>query len=136
METKLTVFFDGRFWTGVFERNSPDWYCAARTVFGNEPSDAEIFQFIRHEFSSLSFSAPSPDETTDVKRINPKRLQRLIRAELSQTGTKTKAQEAIRQQIETRKTERKKDSKASTDEKRDRNFRIKQEKKKEKHKGH
>ena len=136
METKLTVYFDGQFWIGVFERNSSDGYSAAKTIFGNEPSDAEVVQFIRNRFSTLSFSAPSVEQTNEVKRINPKRLQRLIRAELSHTGTSTKAQEAIRLQIEAKKTERKEKSKARREEKLERNFQLKQEKKKEKHRGH
>jgi hypothetical protein len=136
MQTKLTVYFDGQFWVGVVEKYLSDGYTAAKTIFGNEPSDAEIFQFVRRDFSALTFSDPSPEKMTDVKKINPKRLQRLIRLELAQTGTSTKAQDAIRSQIEMRKTDRKEESKARKDEKRERNFQLKQDKKKKKHRGH
>jgi hypothetical protein len=136
MHTKLTVYFDGQFWVGVVERYMDDGYSAAKTIFGNEPSDTEIFQFIRHGYSALSYSVPSQEAPAEIKHINPKRLQRLISKELSQTGAPTKAHDAIRSQIEMRKTERKEESKTRKEEKRERNFQLKQEKKKKKHRGH
>lgn len=136
MQTKLTVYFDGQFWVGVVEKYLSDGFTAAKTIFGTEPSDAELFQFIKRDFSNLQFFPPSPGKITEVKKINPKRLQRLISAELGQSGTSTKAQDAIRIQTEMKKTERKEESKKRRDEKRERNYELKQEKKKKKHRGH
>jgi hypothetical protein len=138
METKLTVYFDGRFWIGVFERNSPaDGYSAARTVFGAEPSDAELLQFIRFRMHTLSFSEPScEDDQAETRRINPKRIQKLIRKELESQGTSTKSQEAIRLRTEARKVERAHNAKTRKEEDAERKFILKQEKRKEKHRGH
>jgi hypothetical protein len=137
MKTTLTVFHDGQFFTGVFERESEDGYSAARVVFGQEPSDSEIFEFIRKRFCSLQFSFPSDDSaTTQERRINPKRLQKMIRKDLSQQGTSTKAQNAIRTRLEMKKLERKEKSKEERDAEKEKQFLLKQDKKKKKHKGH
>lgn len=137
MTTKLTVYFDGRFWRGVFERNSHDGYSVAKVVFGAEPSDAELILFIRFRMHSLTFSDPSSDESQqEEKKINPKRMQKLIRRGIETKGTSTKSQEAMRLQTEARKAERKQHAKERSMEKNELKFRIKQERKKEKHKGH
>lgn len=138
METKLTVYFDGRFWIGVFERNSPlEGFSAARTVFGAEPSDAELLLFIRFRMSSLTFSEPSHIEAqTEDKKINPKRVQKLIRKELESHGASTKSQEAIRLQTEARKAERAHNAKTRKEKDAEHKFILKQKKRKEKHRGH
>jgi hypothetical protein len=137
MKTTLTVYYDGQFFAGVFEREAEDGYSAARVVFGHEPSDSEIYEFIRRRFSSLQFSHPSENSAVqDEVRINPKRLQRMIQKELSHQGTSTKAQDAIRLLLETKKLERKEKSKAAREAEKENKFLLKQEKKKKKHKGH
>lgn len=137
MITKLTVYFDGRFWTGVFERDSRDGYSVAKVVFGAEPSDAELILFIRFRMHSLVFSDPSSDESQqEEKKISPKRMQKLIRKELESKGTSTKSQEAMRLQTESRKNERKAEAKVRREERSEQQFRLKQEKRKEKHRGH
>ena len=42
----LTVFFEGPFWVGVFERVEDGKLSVCRVVFGSEPRDYEVWEFI------------------------------------------------------------------------------------------
>ena len=50
---KLTVLFESPFWIGIFEKEQDGQYFVARTVFGAEPRDFEIFEFIINKISSI-----------------------------------------------------------------------------------
>ena len=50
VESKLTIYFDEPFWVGVFEELDGDKLSVCRTVFGAEPTDAEIYAFILKYF--------------------------------------------------------------------------------------
>jgi hypothetical protein len=95
MGMKLTVFFEDPFWVGVFERSDADKLETARVVFGAEPKDYEVCEYIRLHFNKLLFSPSLETEVTENRRINPKRLQRKIRQEVSTVGIGTKAQQAL-----------------------------------------
>lgn len=43
---QLTVYRDGAFWVGVAEEVTDGRYKACRHVFGTEPHDAEVLEFI------------------------------------------------------------------------------------------
>ena len=43
---RLTVFFEGPFWVGVFERISDGKLSACKVIFGAEPRDCEVWDFI------------------------------------------------------------------------------------------
>jgi uncharacterized protein YdaU (DUF1376 family) len=136
---KLTVFFEGAFWVGVFERIHEEEYEISKVVFGSEPKDYEVYEFVLKSFYNLSFSHPmSMDEGDELKekKINPKRLQREIKKETESKGVGTKAQLAMKFQYETSKTERKKVSKEQKEEDKKRQFELRQQKKLMKHKGH
>lgn len=136
MSLKLTVFFDDPFWVGVFERADDGLLETSRVVFGAEPKDYEIYGFILENYNRLSYSRAIKAETEAEKRINPKRLQRRIRKEVCDSGIGTKAQQAIKLDLETRKKEHNKDSKEKLEELKQFRFQKKQERKKEKKKGH
>jgi hypothetical protein len=51
--------------------------------------------FSRLHFNKLLFSPSLETEVTENRRINPKRLQRKIRQEVSTVGIGTKAQQAL-----------------------------------------
>jgi hypothetical protein len=72
---KLNVFFEGVFWVGVFEKTYEEKYEVSRVVFGAEPKDFEVYDFILREFYNLRFSDPISLESaeTNKKKINPKR---------------------------------------------------------------
>ena len=137
MQVKLTVFFAAPFWVGVFERSDQGEYEAARVVFGAEPKDYEIYAYINERYFELQFS-PVLSEVADkaISRINPKRLKRKIASELQSKGIGTKAQQALRLQYETAKAAQQQQKKLKHEAEAAEKFRLKQQKKKEKHKGH
>ena len=66
---------------------------------------------------------------------NPKKRQRDIEKSLGKTGIGTKSQQALKLQQEQRKLERKVKSREEKQAEADRQFELKQQKKKEKHRG-
>ena len=103
---QLTVFFDDPFWVGVFERIEENKLSVCRVVFGAEPKDYEVYDFILKNYSNLKFSS---NIEVEVKKgnANPKRLQREARKQSKQVGIGTKSQLALQQQREEMKLERK-----------------------------
>jgi len=73
---KLTVFFEGMFWVGVFERISEKKYEVSKVVFGSEPKDYELYDFVLKEFCNLRFSNSLSINEFKDKKINPKKLQK------------------------------------------------------------
>ena len=136
MNIKLTVFYEDPFWVGVFEKTCDGMYEASRVVFGSEPKDYEVYDFILQNFYKIRFSTPIPGEQAPEVRINPKRLQRQIKREVVDKGAGTKAQMAIKLQIEAGKQQRQKLSKAHKEAIEEEKFEMRQLKKKEKKKGH
>ena len=43
---KLTVLFEDPFWIGILERTDKQGYAVAKTIFGSEPTEVEVYQFI------------------------------------------------------------------------------------------
>lgn len=132
--SKLTVFFEEPFWVGVFERIENGKLSVCKVTFGAEPKDNELLLFIIKNYSSLKFSLEIDavvKETTD----NPKRIQRDARKQTLQTGIGTKAQQALSLQREQMKTKRKHISREQKIAEKQRQFELKQQKRKEKHKG-
>ena len=70
----------------------------------------------------------------EVKK-NPKKRQRDIEKSLGKTGIGTKSQQALKLQQEQRKLERKVKSREEKQAEADRQFELKQEKRKQKHRG-
>lgn len=136
MNTKLTVFFDGQFWLGIFERIDEEMLETSKVVFGAEPKDYEIFSFILNNYYKLKFSSPITVLAMDFKKINPKRQHRLINKEINDKGIGTKAQQAIKLEQEARKTEKEKLSKEKREEQEKIKFQKHKDKRKEKKKGH
>ncbi|GAB6180402.1 YjdF family protein [Desulfotomaculum defluvii] len=133
---KLTVFFEEPFWVGVFERTYEEFLETSRVVFGSEPKDYEVFQFVNHNFKKLKFSRPLATYDVTRKKLNPKRLQREIHKEVKNAGYSTKAQLAMKLEHEANKKEKELFSKARKEELLELKFRLQQEKKKKKRKGH
>lgn len=133
---QVTVYFENPFWVGVFERREGSHLSVCRVVFGPEPKDYEVYAFIEANYYKLDFSSPIKIDKTVNKRINPKRLQRQIKKAVTEKGIETKAQEAIRLERESRKLERKQKSKDYREAQKKELFQKKQEKKKQKRKGH
>lgn len=133
--SKLTVFFDDPFWVGVYERHDNGKLEVSRIVFGAEPKDYEVYDFILKNWGRLIFSKAIDDTKTAEKKTNPKRTQRDIHKQLTSSGIGTKAQEAIKLQYSENKQERCKLTKLQEQKNKERLFILKQQKKKQKHKG-
>lgn len=131
---KLTVFFEEPFWIGVFERLSEGKLSVCKVIFGAEPKDYEIYDFVLKNYGRLRFSPAVAADVREAAR-NPKRVQREVRRQVQNTGIGTKAQQALKLQQEQWKTERKTVSREQREAEKQRQFELKQQKKKEKHRG-
>lgn len=132
----FTVLFENPFWIGIFESENGKKYEAARIVFGPEPTDVQLYQFIQENFFSITFGELTLEKPSKEKDISYKRMIKKIKKEQSNKTIGTKAQNAIKLQHESNKVEKKihsKEKKLQQDEKK---FELRQQKKKEKHKGH
>ena len=132
---KLTVFFEDPFWVGVFERIENGRLSVAKVTFGAEPKDYEVQEYIQKYYSGLKFSPAVDTVVKDVKR-SPKRLQREAKKQMLEIGIGTKSQQALKLQQEQNKQERKVRSREKREADELRMFELKQQKKREKHKGH
>ena len=106
ISAQLTVFFDGRFWVGVLEhhelRHGGDANSraitvrAARHVFGAEPSDVELYDFllthggalIDRAVASPPVPAPRSVDSSSTPRPNPKRAARQAAKEAARAAAR------------------------------------------------
>ena len=132
---KLTVFFEEPFWVGVFERIEDGRLSVAKVTFGAEPKEYEVNAFIMKNYDRLQFSPAVKTVVKEGKR-NPKRLQRDVKKQMQNTGIGTKSQQALKLQQEQNKQKRKVQSRIQKEARQQRMFEQKQQKKREKHRGH
>ncbi len=86
-------------------------------------------------YAGLRFGAAVKTEQKE-RRANPKKLQRDIKKQLQNQGVGTRAQQALKLQHEQNKLEKRVKRKEQRAEQAERLFALKQQKKKEKRKGH
>lgn len=136
---KVTVLLENSLWVGLFERNDNESYAVARKVFGDEPTNAELYDFVLTHFDELKFTEPRDFKLT-IKRKNPKRMQREVRYEMKKIEkglpNTTYAQEILRLDLEKNKKIKKTVSTAEKIADQEKKFQQKQEKRKKKHRGH
>ena len=106
-----------------------------KVTFGAEPKDSDLWDFILKHYNGLKFS-PAMDTVGRQTADNPKRRQRNARKQLQASGIGTKSQQALQMQREERKTQRKQISKEQQLAEKQRQFDLKQQKRKAKHRGH
>lgn len=131
---KLTVYFANPFWVGVVERIAGGHLSAAKITFGAEPKDYEIAGFVQRHFYELRFSQSVPTERREAKK-NPKTAQRDAKRQMQQVGIGTKSQQALKLQHEAKRLEGRKKNREEKQAKAERLFLLKQQKRKEKHRG-
>ena len=104
-------------------------------TFGTEPKDYEVKEYILRNYFRLKFS---PAVEIELKQIadNPKRRQRNAGRQVQNTSIGTKSQQALQLQREEKKTEQKLESKEQREAEKQHQFELKQQKRKEKHRGH
>ena len=135
VSVKLTVFFDEPFWVGVFEHINEGKLSVAKVTFGAEPKDYEVQEYLQKDYYSLQFSPAVATVVKETKR-NPKRMQRDAKKHMQENGIGTKSQQALKMQQEQNKQERKLRSRERKEADEQLMFELKQQKKREKHKGH
>ena len=132
---KLTVFFEEPFWVGVFEKYEDGKLSVAKVTFGSEPKDYDVYYYILVHYYSLQFS-PAVATVVKEKKKNPKRMQRDVKKQMQEKGIGTKSQQALKMQQEQNKQQRKEKRREQSLAEAKRMFALKQQKKKEKHRGH
>lgn len=135
---QLTILFVEPYWVGVCERRDEQGYAVARFIFGSEPTPPEVLLFVLREYQNLSFSQPIAEEKSTEKPAQKsfKRLLRESRAFSEEAGITSKAQEAMRLELEKRKQSRKEISREERDAEAARKYALRQERLKEKKRGH
>jgi hypothetical protein len=136
---KATVMFELKYWSVVFERIDGKKFSVAKAIFGKEPTNPEIYEYVIDNFCNLNFSQPVEFNVV-ITRKNPKRLQREIKKEMEKikdvTKKETYAQEVLRVEMEKNKIVKKKNDKAIQEQIKEQKYIQKLQKKKEKLKGH
>jgi len=135
VSSTLTVYHDGQFWVGVFERVESDRYSACRVVFGAEPSNEEVLDLVCSRDNELRFTKPTDHEEMPKRAANPKRRQREASREMRQRGPSTKAQQALQEEREASAQQRKADARDRREDEKRQRFEQRQEKRKAKHRG-
>ena len=135
MKASLKVFFEDPFWVGLFERIEDGKLSVCKVTFGAEPKSYEILEYALQHYYELAFS---PAIETEIRQAadNPKRRSRNARKQLKNIGIGTKSQQALQRQREEMKKERRQISREEREAEAQRRFELKQEKKKEKKRGH
>lgn len=135
VSSTLTVYHDGQFWVGLAERVEDGTYGVARIVFGAEPSNEEILQFITSKWAKLTFSGDEPAEASRPAK-NPKRRAREASRALKQPAMGTKAQQALASRREAMKRESVRARSQRRADEAEARFEQRKLKRKQKHRGH
>ncbi len=135
MKACLTVYFEAPFWVGVFERIDERKLSACKVIFGAEPKDHDVLEFVLRHYDELVFS-PAVEAETRQMADNAKRRLRNARKQTERNGIGTKSQQALQLQREEMKTERRQISREQKDAEAQRRFEIRRMKKKVKRRGH
>jgi len=135
-DARLTIRFEVPFWVCLYERSGGGNYEACRIVFGAEPKDQEVYAFLLENWRSLQFSPPIAAEAAPKRTVNPKRARREARRQTRPSAIGTKAQQALSLQREQGREARARRSREERVAEEARKFALRQEKRKEKHKGH
>lgn len=107
-----------------------------KVTFGGEPKDYEVWEFLLQHYYELKFSPEVDARPRPSAADNPKRRQRSIKKQLQSTGVGTKAQQALAAQREEMGAMRKTVSREQREAEKQRQFALRAQKRKEKHKGH
>lgn len=133
-KASLTVYFEPPFWVGLYRREDGDGCRVCKTIFGREPRDQEVWEWLLASHRKLRFSPPVSADGRP-RPSNPKRLSREARKVVQAAPTGTKAQQALQLQREQGREARRVLSREARDAERDRRFQLHREKQKRKHRG-
>ena len=132
----MTVVFDKPFYKGVFERFVDDRYAVAEINLGTSlPKIRDIYRLVLKRWNTIHFSKETLDSTR-VKQVNPKRMQREAQKQIHAQFYGSKAQQALKADFEMRKQQSHREQRIAKEDYKKRKFEIRQLKKKQKHRGH
>lgn len=125
-QVTTTIFFDGQFWIALIEKTADDGTLAVgKHTFGAEPTNTDLLHFTLYEYSSVRLI-----ESGASVRI---KIRKSIRESDRQTGKAKRLYAALQKEyLQGKKRERSRMSEVELQEK----YRMKQQKKKEKKRGH
>ena len=135
-KASLSVYFEPPFWVGLYQREDEDGCLVCKITFGREPRDQEVLAWLLRNHRRLQFSPPLTTAQKAGPSPNPKRLLREARKAVQPANTGTKAQVALQLQREQNKMQRKADSKERRKVEQERMLALRQEKRRQKHRGH
>ena len=78
IKSRLTVFFEEPFWVGVFEQETDGVICAARVVFGAQPTDAKVFEFVLRHADRLRYGPPVEGRLSRENRVKRHRYPEMF----------------------------------------------------------
>ena len=138
MHSVFTVYYQGPYWVGVLERYDTEGYWVGRHVFGGEPSNAELEQFLANEFDRIRLALsplPLPENALPAPVPNAKRALRIAKKEQGK-GLDSYTHIALQSQLKNSKLVRKEASKADREAAAILKFQLRADKRREKKKGH
>lgn len=137
MIASITICFEAPFWVGIYERQIQNQYCVCKIVFGAEPKDYTVYEYLQNHWQQLRFSPSITVGKLQKTYANPKRMQRAIQKQ-TQTNPHigTKAQQAYQLLYQQQKQLKNRTKKLHRQQQKQRQFILRQQKQKEKHKGH
>lgn len=135
-ESLFTVFFEDPYWVGIIELTVDGSYSVARIVFGSEPTDAQILEYLFKNYpNNVRFTEGLEINNQQPSHTNPKRRQREAASLLSKKGPTTKSQEAVQRSYEDYKQTKQHENRQLKDELAELNYLQKIAKKKQKKRG-
>lgn len=139
----VSIIYDDSFWIALFEMNDENGYSVAREVIGtSEPTGSDIYLFFSQlNYNRLRYTLPSLTDVTTLKQhnISYKKMQKKIKREEQTCNFKyafTKAQSKLKKQFIENKIQRKKKRRDLEKIAEEQKHKMKELKRKEKHKGH
>jgi hypothetical protein len=134
MVAVFTVYFEDPFWVGVLESEDERAFVVARHVFGAEPSNAELRDFLLYGFAGMRRTTGRASESGPPGPRNPKRGRRDAMRDIVRPPS-TKAQAALKAARTDLKAERKASSREERLAEAERRFALRSEKRKRRHRG-
>ncbi|MFC6170577.1 YjdF family protein [Lapidilactobacillus mulanensis] len=133
-----TIVFESPFYKAIFEEHLNKAYSVATLTLGpSEPKIEDIYYFILFNWKKLNFYKTTSDSIIQHRKINPKRLQRVVKKQILQNkAVGTKAQNAIKKQHDEIKKVKRTNRRTDKLEQKEKKFQLTKKKRQQKHKGH
>jgi hypothetical protein len=134
----ITLLYDGSKWVALLERQEEAGYSVCEVVCGySEPLLAEVHQLLLAVHRTLVFSAPEvQDDGQATRPVNFKRMQRESRRMMEESDALVNVRDAAREDRARRKAEKAAEERAAREQEEALKYKLKQDKKKAKQRGH